>query len=57
MFISPEEINDGHLRRIMNDSFSSDVFDDENFVPVKQLGSVFVAELFHGPTFCFKDIG
>ena len=32
---------------------------DEPVVPVVELksGSLFVAELFHGPTFCFKDLG
>jgi threonine synthase len=32
---------------------------EEPTVPVVELkaGSVFVAELFHGPTFCFKDLG
>eukprot|EP00405_Crypthecodinium_cohnii_P009754 CAMPEP_0206439058 /NCGR_PEP_ID=MMETSP0324_2-20121206/11992_1 /ASSEMBLY_ACC=CAM_ASM_000836 /TAXON_ID=2866 /ORGANISM="Crypthecodinium cohnii, Strain Seligo" /LENGTH=509 /DNA_ID=CAMNT_0053906621 /DNA_START=20 /DNA_END=1549 /DNA_ORIENTATION=+ len=26
-------------------------------VPVKRVGSLLVSELFHGPTFCFKDLG
>ena len=57
MFISPSEINDGDLKVICDKSYPSDEFDDESFIPVKKLGSAFIAELFHGPTFCFKDIG
>ena len=26
-------------------------------VPVVQLGPIFLAEFFHGPSFCFKDLG
>eukprot|EP00584_Thalassiosira_punctigera_P007741 CAMPEP_0172530904 /NCGR_PEP_ID=MMETSP1067-20121228/4506_1 /TAXON_ID=265564 ORGANISM="Thalassiosira punctigera, Strain Tpunct2005C2" /NCGR_SAMPLE_ID=MMETSP1067 /ASSEMBLY_ACC=CAM_ASM_000444 /LENGTH=456 /DNA_ID=CAMNT_0013315209 /DNA_START=17 /DNA_END=1384 /DNA_ORIENTATION=+ len=57
MFISPAEINDDHLKEICDKSYIADEFDDETFIPVKKLGSAFVAELFHGPTFCFKDMG
>eukprot|EP00579_Thalassiosira_antarctica_P006959 CAMPEP_0201880008 /NCGR_PEP_ID=MMETSP0902-20130614/10741_1 /ASSEMBLY_ACC=CAM_ASM_000551 /TAXON_ID=420261 /ORGANISM="Thalassiosira antarctica, Strain CCMP982" /LENGTH=507 /DNA_ID=CAMNT_0048407969 /DNA_START=66 /DNA_END=1589 /DNA_ORIENTATION=+ len=57
MFISPTEINDEDLEEICNKSFLADEFDDETLVPVKKLGSAFIAELFHGPTFCFKDMG
>ena len=57
MFISPTEVSDIHLKDICNKSFQSDQFDDESYIPVKKLGSAFIAELFHGPTFCFKDLG
>jgi len=57
LFISADEINDSDLLAIVNNSFSTDIFDDDTFVPVKKIGSYFIAELFHGPTFCFKDIG
>lgn len=57
MFVSPAEIDNDNLREICNKSFLADEFDDESFVPVKKLGSAFIAELFHGPTFCFKDMG
>ena len=55
MFISSAEINDQHLQDICNKSYAKEEFDD--IIPVKKLGSAFVAELFHGPTFCFKDFG
>ena len=57
MFVSASEINDGELQAICDKSYCSDDFDDEAFIPVKKLGSAFIAELFHGPTFCFKDLG
>ena len=57
MFISPSEVSDIDLRDICNKSYPANEFDDESFVPVKRLGSAFIAELFHGPTFCFKDMG
>jgi len=57
MFISPSEINDQQLKDICNKSYAMEEFDDASFIPVKKLGSAFIAELFHGPTFCFKDFG
>lgn len=57
MFISTAEIDDAHLKEICDKSYPADQFDDESFVPVKKLGTAFIAELFHGPTFCFKDLG
>jgi len=32
-------------------------FNCEEIVPVRRIGGLHVAELFHGPTFCFKDLG
>lgn len=57
MFIADSEISNEDLRKICKKSLASEDFDDDRFVPLKELGSVFVAELFHGPTFCFKDMG
>ncbi|KAL7533757.1 hypothetical protein ACHAWF_004610, partial [Thalassiosira exigua] len=51
MFISPAEIDDGHLEEICAKSYAAHEFDDESHVPVKKLGSAFIAELFHCPTF------
>ena len=58
MFISSSEINDQDLQDICNKSYVKEKFDDtSDIIPVKKLGSAFIAELFHGPTFCFKDFG
>eukprot|EP00804_Cyclotella_cryptica_P019888 CCRYP_007810-RA/>CCRYP_007810-RA protein AED:0.30 eAED:0.30 QI:292/0.83/0.85/1/0.83/0.85/7/1028/486 len=57
LFISQNEISNIDLREICYKSLSAEDFDDDNIVPIKKMGSVFVAELFHGPTFCFKDLG
>ncbi|KAL7489839.1 hypothetical protein ACHAW6_015720 [Cyclotella cf. meneghiniana] len=57
LFISRNDISDWDLHEICNKSLSAEDFDDGKIVPIKNLGSVFVAELFHGPTFCFKDLG
>lgn len=42
----------GHLA---SSSYSG--FSHPEVVPVRRVGGLFVAELFHGPTFCFKDLG
>ena len=57
-FISPDEVPSDDLRNICKKSFH-DGFDEECVVPVVKIGgsSTFVAELFHGPTMCFKDLG
>jgi threonine synthase len=56
LFISPKEVADEVLRGIC--ATTLDGFEDPNHaVPIRKLGSVYVAELFHGPTFCFKDFG
>lgn len=57
MFIAESEINNEDLRNICKKSLDVQDFDDDSFVPLKTLGTFFVAELFHGPTFCFKDLG
>jgi len=57
-YIAMEEVSDGDLRSICQLSFH-DGFDapDDVVVPVLQVGNLYVSELFHGPTFCFKDLG
>eukprot|EP01082_Thalassiosira_pseudonana_P001634 g1179.t1.2.5e174188.1.5e1746a9 g1179 g1179.t1 contig10:1550441-1551563(-) len=57
MFISPSEISDVDLKHICAQSFTPYEFDDDDYIPIKKLNSVYLAELFHGPTFCFKDFG
>lgn len=58
LFISPAEISDAELDSICDASFRQG-FDEtlESTVPVKKIGQMYVAELFHGPTQCFKDLG
>jgi len=59
MFISSEEVSDSDLQIICDKSFF-DGFDSKDgitVVPVLRIGSAFITELFHGPTFCFKDLG
>lgn len=57
-FISSDEISDKELERICLQSFVKGFnCGDQNTVPIRRIGSAFVAELFHGPTFCFKDLG
>lgn len=68
MFISSDEISDLNLKKICHDSFvkgfhedsDCDDNDDKNYndtIPVKKIGAAYLVELFHGPTFCFKDLG
>ena len=55
-FIDEEEIPNEHLREICDAAFIG--FEDPaQAVPVVKIGSLFISELFHGPTFCFKDLG
>ena len=57
-FISPQEIDDENLQLICDKSYHLDSFDDNSYIPIKDVGpSLHIAELFHGPTFCFKDFG
>jgi threonine synthase len=50
-----DEISREDLRDICQQAFSGFV---EQVVPVVQLSEkLYIVELFHGPTFCFKDLG
>lgn len=65
MFISSEEISDEELKQICHKSFVRGFGDDDDdnddvtkdIIPVRKIGSSYLVELFHGPTFCFKDFG
>lgn len=65
MYISVEEIPDDDLKKICLDSFvkgfGEDHDDDDegenDTIALKKIGSSYMVELFHGPTFCFKDLG
>jgi len=51
-----EEVSDEDLRKVIAAAYGN--FDPDKVVVVKQLPcGLFVSELFHGPTQCFKDLG
>jgi len=62
-FISPLEISDNDLSQICTEAFA--VWYHKDIIPVvslqnknnKENSLVYVSELFHGPTHCFKDLG
>lgn len=56
LFIDPHEIPDKDLERICVQSFS-EFENPDHAVPLVRVGDFHVAELFEGPTFCFKDLG
>lgn len=55
-FISPDEVDDTSLRKICVAALQG-FSDPDNAVPIQKVGSMYIAELFHGPTHCFKDLG
>ena len=55
MYISPEEISTDELTKLVERSYGS--FRHPDITPLKRLNDkTFVLELFHGPTFAFKDV-
>jgi threonine synthase len=56
LFISQQEISDQDLAKICTSAFRG-FADPDHAVPVVKVGSLYIAELFQGPTFCFKDLG
>lgn len=55
MYIDEHEISRDDLRRLVDKSYGS--FRHPEVTPLRQLNSkLFVLELFHGPTFAFKDV-
>lgn len=53
-FVSPNDIPEKNLRDIINRSFST--FRTPEVTPSIKLNDFWVLELFHGPTFAFKDV-
>lgn len=50
-----DDIDKNKLKDIIKKSYST--FDTEDIIPVKQFdNNIFIAEIFHGPTYAFKDI-
>lgn len=56
LFVSPDELSDEDLHSVCTAAFRG-FANPKEAVPIRRVGSVYVAELFHGPTFCFKDLG
>lgn len=56
LFIASDEILDEDLRSVCKSAFEGFV-DPDQAVPIVRVGSLHISELFHGPTFCFKDLG
>ncbi|KAI0342543.1 tryptophan synthase beta subunit-like PLP-dependent enzyme [Trametopsis cervina] len=55
LYISPSEISHEELRALVEKSYST--FRHPDVTPLHRLGEkTFVLELFHGPTFAFKDV-
>ncbi|KDR77309.1 hypothetical protein GALMADRAFT_246661 [Galerina marginata CBS 339.88] len=55
LYISPNEISTEELRSLVEKSYST--FRHPEITPLKKLDNkTFVLELFHGPTFAFKDV-
>ena len=55
LYISPEEISREDLRALVEKSYST--FRHPDITPIKKLDDkTYVLELFHGPTFAFKDV-
>jgi threonine synthase len=55
LYISPDELSKDELRALVNRSYST--FRHPEVTPMTKLGDKeFVLELFHGPTFAFKDV-
>ncbi|VDB83200.1 unnamed protein product [Peniophora sp. CBMAI 1063] len=55
LYISPEEISRDELRQLVDKSYST--FRHPDVAPIVRLrDDLYVLELFHGPTFAFKDV-
>jgi len=55
LYISEDEISRDDLRRLVEKSYST--FRHPDVTPLQKLNEkLFVLELFHGPTFAFKDV-
>eukprot|EP00922_Rhytidocystis_sp_ex-Travisia-forbesii_P072422 GHVS01107969.1.p1 GENE.GHVS01107969.1~~GHVS01107969.1.p1 ORF type:complete len:533 (+),score=47.44 GHVS01107969.1:325-1923(+) len=54
LYIDVEEVPSEVLRSIISDAYSS--FRHEEIAPIRAVGDFYFLELFHGPTFAFKDL-
>lgn len=59
LYISPSEIPPQDLRELVDKSYSPAVFRSPQVTPLVRLDAkeqLYLLELFHGPTFAFKDV-
>ncbi|CAB9510197.1 Threonine synthase-like 2 [Seminavis robusta] len=56
LFIASEEIDNDALEAICHASLRG-FTNPDHAVPLRFVGGMYVVELFHGATFCFKDLG
>ncbi|CAK9109818.1 unnamed protein product [Durusdinium trenchii] len=54
LFCSTDEVPSADLRQLMQRSYET--FDHTEVVPSVKVNDLYVMELFHGPTFAFKDV-
>lgn len=55
LYIAPEEISRAELRALVEKSYRT--FRHPDIAPTKKLSEkTYILELFHGPTFAFKDV-
>lgn len=54
LYCSPDEVPSEDLKELMHRSYQA--FEHEEIVPTRQVGDMYIMELFHGPTFAFKDV-
>ena len=52
-----DEMAEVELSKIMHDTFALWEDDQKKVVPLEKVGHFYVAELFHGPSWSFKDFG
>lgn len=45
-----------YLRLLSSGSYSSVQWTDKEVVPTRKIGDTYIMEIFHGPTFAFKDV-
>jgi len=55
-FYVGDEIPQKDLRDLMRRSYSKTQWTDKEVVPTKKIGDYHIMEIFHGPTFAFKDV-
>jgi threonine synthase len=57
LYISPDELSREELRALVSRSYNATTFRHPDITPLTKLSdNEFVLELFHGPTFSFKDV-